>query len=101
MTNTTKSLLNAEEIRLTRSRRTLIAGIDRVTERLETRSFALSDQDVLRLTNQLELLQNRLGDVNDRLYDLQVAKAKKRVSSFKVTFPDVEKGGQRRTRLCN
>lgn len=101
MTNTAKSAksLNIEEVRLTNSRRMLIAGMDRVAERLETRSFALSDQEVRLLNQQLERLQQRLGDVNDRLLDLKIQKAHHYVTSFKVTFPDVERAGERKTRL--
>lgn len=101
MTNTAKSAksLNIEEVRLTNSRRMLIAGMDRVAERLETRSFALSDQEVRLLNQQLERLQQRLGDVNDRLLDLKIQKGRHYVTSFKVTFPDVERAGERKTRL--
>lgn len=100
MTNATKNAksLNAEEVRLINSRRMLIAGMDRVAERLESRSYALSGQEVCQLCSQLDRLQQRLGDVNDRLLDLKIQKARRYASSFRVTFPDVDNAGERKTR---
>lgn len=100
MTKKTNRLV-AEETRLMNSRRMLIAGLDRIADRLETRRFALSDQEVCRLEAQMELLQQRLGDVNDRLMDSRIASARAKAASFVVSFPDPEKSGERRTRLCN
>lgn len=99
MTNSTKTL-NTEENRLTISRRALIAGMTRVESRLEARSFALSDEDAKLLNHQLETLQQRLGDINDRLHDIQVKKAHRWVSAFKVSFPDIENPGKRITQVA-
>ena len=63
MSNTAKFRINAEEIRLTNSRRMLIASMDRVTERLENRLFALSASEVDRLNRLLENIQNRLAEI--------------------------------------
>lgn len=93
--------LNAEESRLTNSRRMLIAGLDRLEERLETRGFAFTNVEIGQLKFQMEMLQRRLGAVNDRLLDIQIAKERIQAYSFKVTFPDMEQNGKRRIRLCN
>ena len=94
MSNTAKFRINAEEIRLTNSRRMLIASMDRVTERLENRLFALSSAEVDRLNRQLENIQNRLAEINDRLMDIQI---QKRATTFRVSFPDMEKDGERKS----
>ena len=94
MTNTAKFRINAEEIRLTNSRRMLIASMDRVTERLENRLFALSAAEVDRLNRQLENIQNRLAEINDRLMDIQI---QKREITFRVSFPNMEKDSERKS----
>ena len=94
MSNTAKFRINAEEIRLTNSRRMLIASMDRVTERLENRLFALSAAEVDRLNRQLENIQNRLAEINDRLMDIQI---QKREITFRVSFPNMEKDSERKS----
>ena len=94
MTNTAKFRINAEEIRLTNSRRMLIASMDRVTERLENRLFALSASEVDRLNRLLENIQNRLAEINDRLMDIQI---QKREITFRVSFPNMEKDSERKS----
>ena len=94
MTNTTKFRINAEEIRLTKSRRMLIASMDRVTERVENRLFALSASEVDRLNRLLENIQNRLAEINDRLMDIQI---QKREITFRVSFPNMEKDSERKS----
>ncbi|PBC66990.1 hypothetical protein [Fibrobacter sp. UWS1] len=94
MSNTAKFRINAEEIRLTNSRRMLIASMDRVTERLENRLFALSASEVDRLNRLLENIQNRLAEINDRLMDIQI---QKREITFRVSFPNMEKDSERKS----
>ena len=94
MTNTAKFRINAEEIRLTNNRRMLIAGMNWVTERLENRRFALSASEVDRLNRQLENIQNRLAEINDRLMDIQI---QKREITFRVSFPNMEKDSERKS----
>ena len=94
MTNTAKFRINAEEIRLTNNRRMLIAGMNWVTERLENRRFALSASEVDRLNRLLENIQNRLAEINDRLMDIQI---QKREITFRVSFPNMEKDGERKS----
>ena len=94
MSNTVKFRINAEEIRLTNSRRMLIASMDRVTERLENRLFALSASEVDRLNRLLENIQNRLAEINDRLMDIQI---QKREITFRVSFPNMEKDSERKS----
>ena len=94
MTNTAKFRINAEEIRLTNNRRMLIACMNWVTERLENRRFALSASEVDRLNRLLENIQNRLAEINDWLMDIQ---NQKRATTFRVSFPDMEKDGERKS----
>lgn len=94
MSNTAKFRINAEEIRLTNSRRMLIASMDRVTERLENRLFALSASEVDRLNRLLENIQNRLAEINDWLMDIQI---QKREITFRVSFPNMEKDSERKS----
>ena len=94
MSNTAKFRINAEEVRLTNSRRMLIASMDRVTERLENRLFALSASEVDRLNRLLENIQNRLAEINDRLMDIQI---QKREITFRVSFPNMEKDSERKS----